>query len=218
LDPIRNFVLAIRYFTCYGKRTTEGDTMNTIFILTGFFFGCGQKEADTSTQNLDTPVSNTQPTSEPASQPNSDPTAEATAEPTAEPGSQPSSEPASQPTSDPTSEPASQPSSEPNDCSAESTFKDCFACYAEEFPNGYNVYATSVITYCYCGIECGSDCSEFCASGGDGSVQASTSCETCVQTVSADQTSQCISDFSGSCSTEPDCITFANSLSNCTPP
>ena len=180
--------------------------MQLFLILSGFYFACEQK---TNSQQTDSGLPESQedsgaipaPTSEPESQPSS------------EPASQPESE--QQPSSEPTSETTNDPTSEPIDCSEEPNFKECFECLSQEYPAGYNVYASSVIEYCYCGVECEDDCTDFCATG---TAAPSTTCESCVQTVSSIQTSQCITDLSNACLSDSDCVAFSTALGTCPPP
>lgn len=119
-------------------------------------------------------------------------------------------------TSEPTSEPASSPTTEPEstDCSSLASGQECFECFANENTSGYNAYANALITNCYCGTECGTDCTDFCASN-DGTVSPSADCSSCVQTVTGDQASECISGFSAACNADPQCVTFANEVATC---
>jgi hypothetical protein len=125
-----------------------------------------------------------------------------------------SSETTAEATSEPTSEPASSPTTDPgNDCTALSS-QECFECFANEDIDGYTAYSTSVVTYCYCGVECGTDCADFCASE-DGSVTPAAECDSCVTSVGNDQSSQCIQDFSAACNADSDCVAFANAVQTC---
>ena len=185
--------------------------MQLLFILSGLYFSCAQKD---KTQQTDSGPVESQDDSGTASMPSS--------QPESEPGSQPSSEPESQPTAEPEAQPSSEPTSEttsePTDCSEEINFKECFECFSQEYPAGYNVYASSVIAYCYCGVECEDDCADFCATGGTGSAAPSAECESCVQTVSANQTSQCIGDLSNACLSDSECLAFSSAIGTCPPP
>ena len=121
--------------------------------------------------------------------------------------------------SQPTSEPASAPTVEEEEgCSDLSTFDECAQCLAQENMTGYSAYASSLITYCYCGAECGDSCTDFCATGGDGSVQPSAECNTCTSEVTGSQESQCITEFSAACQADADCMQFVNDLNTCPPP
>ena len=92
--------------------------------------------------------------------------------------------------------------------------QQCFECFANENPVGYNAYIGHVITYCYCGIECTDTCVDFCSTL-DGSVQPTQECGTCVDTVGSDQQSQCISDFSEACESDDECVSFARDGNTC---
>ena len=119
-------------------------------------------------------------------------------------------------TSEPTSEPASSPTAQPDETTcSDLPSQECFECFANENPTGYNAYATAVIGNCYCGTECGEECTDFCASGADGSVQPSTECGTCFNTVTADQNSACIQGFSAECQADANCVSFANDVNTC---
>ena len=118
--------------------------------------------------------------------------------------------------SEPTSEPASSPTIDPEEgCADLATFDECANCFAQENATGYSAYATSLITYCYCGVECGESCTDFCASGGDGSVQPSADCNTCTGEVTASQDSQCITDFGAACQADANCMSFVNDINTC---
>ena len=128
---------------------------------------------------------------------------------------QPSSEPSGEPSSNPSSEPSSNPSSEPSssqDCSDSSSFDECFQCLANENPGGYEAYVTAVISNCFCGNECGSVCGDFCSGASD---EPTAECQSCFDTVAADQNSECIQGFSADCGASADCVDFANGLGEC---
>ena len=116
-------------------------------------------------------------------------------------------------TSEPTSEPASSPTVEETGCEDLPT-QECFECFANENPTGYNAYVGVLINNCYCGTECSEACTDFCATG-DGSVAPSAECDTCVGAVANDQNSACIADFSAACQADPECLSFANETSVC---
>lgn len=126
------------------------------------------------------------------------------------------SEPTSEATSEPTAEPASSPTNEPEstDCSSLASGQECFECFADENMSGYTAYADALITNCYCGTECGTDCANFCASD-DATTNPSAECSTCVQTVTGDQASECISGFSAACQANAECVAFANDVTTC---
>ncbi|MAA80620.1 MAG: hypothetical protein CL916_15295, partial [Deltaproteobacteria bacterium] len=118
-------------------------------------------------------------------------------------------------TSEPTSEPASSPTIDPDETTCgDLPTQECFECLANENPAGYSAYANALIGNCYCSTECGETCTDFCAVG-DGSVQPSSECDTCVQGVANDQNSECIQDFSAACQADPECANFANETSVC---
>ena len=126
------------------------------------------------------------------------------------------SEATAEATSEPTSEPASSPTADPQETTcSDLPSQECFECFANENASGYTAYANAVIGSCYCGTECEEDCTDFCASSGDGSVQPSTECGTCFNTVTADQNSACIQDFSTACQADADCVSFANDVNTC---
>ena len=92
--------------------------------------------------------------------------------------------------------------------------RQCFECFANENPAGYNAYIDNLITYCYCGVECTEACVDFCDTL-DGSVQPNEECGICVDTVGSDRESQCIADFSTACEQDTNCVSFANDGSTC---
>jgi len=121
-----------------------------------------------------------------------------------------------EPTSEPTSQPTSQPESLPEEegCDSLSTLEACFECFINENPTGYNAYATALVSNCYCGTECSTDCADFCESS-DGSAQPSTECNSCVDTAIGDQTGACITGFQTDCSGSTDCVSFVNAVQTC---
>ena len=124
-----------------------------------------------------------------------------------------------EPTSEPTSQPTSQPESIPEEegCASLNTLDECFQCFANENPAGYNAYATAIIGNCYCGNDCADDCYDFCEASSDGSTQPSTECNSCVEAVTGDQTSACVTGFQTECSGDTNCVSFVNAVNTCPP-
>ena len=97
------------------------------------------------------------------------------------------------------------------DCTQAGDFVACATCFAQQNPNGASTYNTAVQDNCVCANECIVECEAACE---DPNAMDQT-CNTCVNTVGADQQSQCFQGFASDCGASQDCATYSQQLASC---
>ena len=87
----------------------------------------------------------------------------------------------------------------------------CFDCLAESNPEGYQQYQESILSSCFCGVECYSLCEGFCRD----SESREPECQECFDVVSQHPQSICIMDVLDQCEQDESCFNFVFEIQNC---
>ena len=130
---------------------------------------------------------------------------EATTEASSEPSSSEPSE-----SSEPSSSEPSEPGTSETDC-GDLAQQDCVNCFAEQYPVGAQAYNDHLFEHCICANECETDCADTCADP----TNVTQECNTCINTVGADQNSGCVQGFGAACQADSDCMDFYMATQEC---